>query len=157
MIRVALETVPLRDYLKTVDGRLRDLRTPNRQAAAALLRRIRSSFDRQKTPEGTPWKRLQKSTIRLRAFRGNPTQPALQETGYLRSGFRAYSGRADFAVENIRGYADLQNSGNPASPFFGTRTRLPARRFMPIVGNDVVMPDDWWDEVMAPFDRLFDV
>lgn len=156
MIRSELETKPLRDYLRTVDGRLRDFRTPNRRAAATFLRLIKNTFDRQKTPEGIAWPRLKKSTTEIRTYRGNPAQPALQETGYLRAGFRSYSGRADFFVENTRDYAGLQNDGNPSSPFFGNLVRLPARRFMPIRNGEVDMPSSWWDAVMEPFDNLVD-
>lgn len=149
-ITVFVDSTETRAYFSRLEGRLRDMRTPNRQASRALERLVLAGFDRQQTPWGTRWRSLKKSTKRLRRLAGYAEGPALRASGYLRASIRSAYGRTGFSVEASAAYADFHQNGGIG--FHGSV--VPARPYMPIRRGAVSLPQPWWDAVLEPFNEL---
>lgn len=113
-----------------------------------LSSRIRLGFKNSQSPYGNPWKPI---TYR----QGQP----LRDTGRLLAsiGYRAQKDNVSVGTDGQIIYAKIHQFGGVIRPrtaktlrfFIGNRMILaskviiPARPYMPIVGNDVVLPQDW--------------
>ena len=157
MIKITVDTKATRDYLKRLEGRLRDLRPQNRSAASRLLQLVQQNFLSRKTPWGTPWRRLAKSTLRERIRLGYGSDP-LRASGWLYASLRPNSGRSSFGISALASYAEFHQFGNPDSLAWGRgRVNVPARPFLPVKESGPDMPVRWWDALLEPFDNLVNV
>lgn len=147
---ISVDTRETRSYFGRLEGKLRDMRTPNRRASRRLYELILEGFNRQTTPWGTRWMPLKASTKKLRVRAGFAPGPALNMSGYLRSSIRATSGRAGFEVSADAAYAEFHQSGGRG--FRGSA--VPARPYMPIRRGQVSLPDTWWTAVLEPYNDL---
>ena len=113
-----------------------------------LSNRIRLGFKNSKSPYGDRWKPI---TYR----QGQP----LRDTGRLLAsiGYNAEKDNVTIGTEDRLNYAKINQFGGDIRPrtaktlrfFIGNRMILtdkaviPARPYMPIVGNEVLLPQDW--------------
>jgi phage gpG-like protein len=157
VITILVDSVALRNYLRKVDGRLRDLRTPNRRAAKILLQLVRDNYDAERTPWGGRWRKLSQTTLDWRRHHGFRAAPRLNASGYLRASLAAPSGRAGFDLTAAAPYADIQQFGNKENELFGTGVLapIPARAFFPIRPSGTVdIPDRWWDAILPAYNEI---
>jgi phage gpG-like protein len=154
-MEIIVDSTATRAYFSKLMGRLKDMRTPNRRASRILANLVYETFDSQKAPWGTKWRKLRPSTQRWRRRSGYAPGPTLRASGWLRASIKPQSGRADFRIEATASYADVHQEGNPANLMYGRgRAPIPARPYMPIQRGRVRMPQPWWDAVLAPYNNL---
>lgn len=113
-----------------------------------LANRIRLGFKNSTSPYGDKWKPI---TYR----QGQP----LRDTGRLLSsiGYNAENDSVSIGTDGQIVYAKIHQFGGVIRPrtaktlrffignraIFANQVVIPSRLFMPIVGNDVVLPQDW--------------
>lgn len=154
MISVEVSTKATRDYVKKVEGRLRDMRPQNRAAAARFVTLVKGTFESRRSPWGTPWKRLSQVTLRERLRVQYGTEP-LRASGWLYASIRPVSGRSSFSVSVDAAYAEFHQFGNTQSQLWGRPSVVvPARPILPIRNTGPDLPRKWWNAVLEPFDRI---
>lgn len=93
--------------------RMKDLSRPLRVAAASLDKLVDDSFRGQKSPGGTPWKKLKKSTVKRRRKGSNRI---LQDTSRLRRSWNARADRSSLTITTNVPYARFHQQGTKHLP-----------------------------------------
>lgn len=153
MIKIIADLAGVREMLRGIDGRLSDLRTPNRRAGKEMLQLVHETFDAEKAPWGAKWRPLRRATLEWRKRKGYRRAPKLNASGWLRASIGTTSGRTGFDIHAAAGYSEYQQFGNPENEAWGKKLApIPARPFLPIRRSGKVdMPDAWWDRVMQHY------
>ena len=135
--------------LHDLAGKMSDMTPAMRSISLVLLAGIDEAFQRQASPAtGTPWQKLQASTIARRTKLGKWPGKILQQTGRLVSSFTPDDGPLYAAAGTNVVYATTMNFGAKAGEFGATQRGslipwgdIPARPFAeisPAVVEDVL-------------------
>lgn len=124
------------------------------QTEAFLLSKIRNEFQTQSDPYGQPWDPLADSTIRLRKKQGNESTRILYDKGNMFNSLTGVS--TDSSVEiSIAFPAEVHQDGNPLNRMYGgPLAPIPQRRILPFQGDDVMLPNDWVNQIGGFFSML---
>ena len=141
MIEIEYDDRKVRAALKRLAAAGRDLRPAMRDIAAALEAEAQKSFERQRSPEGTPWADLAESTKRQREAIGKWPGPILQVHGQLVGSLTSrYDADSAEVGTNHPGAARLH---------FGDRDRDPPQIGRPFLGRN----DDLDAEILNIIER----
>lgn len=124
-----------------------------------IVRLVKDSFRRERSPYGAPWKPLSTTTMQMRAKRGSSRGGILQDSRRLFNSIKASEQRGSLDVGSDVEYAGVHQFGNDSNLMFGgPRAPIPARPFLPWKhpNRPPELPDRWMDEVIDILDELYD-
>ena len=152
VISVQVTDKPVLDALQELSRRVSDISEPLNEIGIEFAERIRGQFGSGQSPYGDKWAKLSEVTQAKNKGRRRGGQPLL-DTGRLRASITSRmidGGNAvSIGATNVQ-YANTQQFGARQGQYGRTRRNgpipwgnVPARPYMPIVGNAVVLPNDW--------------
>lgn len=141
LLAIEVDTAPVRALLRRLEARLGDLRRPMRDIGEVVVSQVLDAFDRQQSPDGTPWKPSKRAEE-------EGGQTLVGPTGFLRGHIHADPGRDCVKVGSPEVYAGTHQFGALAGDFGATSSGrpipwgdIPARPFLPD-GDELD-----WDEI----------
>lgn len=161
MYNIELDDEVVQLLMRSVQRRMTDLTRPFAEAALAIEQRVRDTFRDATDPWGTAWEPLKPSTLAGRARRGNSAVSPLLDTGAMFGALQRDSTSTGFELSIARdgSFPAVHQFGNPNNLAWGrVPAPIPARPFFPIRedGADVDFPESWFEDMLAPFERMFE-
>lgn len=155
-VEIKLDDAEVRNMLSRLQERLGNLNPAMGLIGERLLANVRGSFDRESSPNGTPWAPLAASTVLDRRRKGYWPGKTLQRTGRLLQSIRSEASENRVEVGTDLPYAVVHQMGGVLRNLSGGGGvlkkrragkassgpgRIPARPFLFDAGG--TLPDPW--------------
>lgn len=124
------------------------------QTASLFTQKITSEFQSQTDPYGQTWDPLTDTTISLRRRAGNQSVKVLIDKGDMLASLQSIVAGNTVEV-SMQDPAGVHQEGNPSNRVYGGPLGpLPQRKIFPFQGEEVMLPDDWGNQIGSFFSQM---
>lgn len=131
-LKITIDDAKVQEAINFFIEQSKDFSRPLDKIGDLLLSDISSSFSKEKDPWGNSWAALKPITIERRRKKGTCCKK-LQDTLSLYNSFNKEAGKMKVEVSTSISYAGFHQNGT---------SKIPARSFMPLYNNAIVLPSD---------------
>ena len=138
-IEIAAQDEQVRELLRQLAERMEDLTPAFAEIGEIVTESVQRNFEEHRAPDGTPWARLARSTVRQKAKRGRSPKDILIDRRILMGSIHPEAHRDHVVIGTNVVYAAVHQFGAGLRAHIATRRTfppIPARPFLGVREDD---------------------